>query len=113
MTPSSDLPCIAHAEGKGQDAATVREVCQSMTREVGNPPMTAAEKADPAATYDERHLECRNLQMEEAVCERVGAAGRAPLPVSGRALRSHREPQPTSTVTGWTWLTAKPFLSRS
>lgn len=89
----------------------MREVCHSMTREVGNPPMTAAEKADVAATYDERHLECRNLQMQEALAS-VGA-DRAPLPVSGRALRSRREAQLTWTVTGWTWLTAKPFLSRS
>jgi hypothetical protein len=28
--------------------------------------VTAAEKADLAAAYDERRLECRNLQMQEA-----------------------------------------------
>jgi hypothetical protein len=66
VIPSSNLPCIAHAEGKGQDAATVREVCHCIAGEIGNSPVTAVQDADLAAAYDERRLKFRNLQVLKA-----------------------------------------------
>jgi hypothetical protein len=112
LPPGQNFPRIAHAEGKGQDAATIREVCHCIAEEVGLTMTAPPRKPDRAAAYDgkrlyrfagrdrftgalyERCLKCRNLEGAGGVCERVGAAGGAPLPVrgarSGRVARLSR-----------------------